>query len=539
SMAMILLSYCNLACDMERGKIAVSCAEPLLGHQELTPFNQLWWHLRKGYYFQMIGQYQAARDALDRAASISETHGLQELRRTFLLIASYQISCFAMLGDVRNARKCHERMVAIVTLERPMDAWNLTQSRVLLECATGNYPAVVEGSRHATELAVAAGMRYIEILSVEHEAAGLAVLGKMDRLEDALSRLRRMISGTCFAFLECQARFLEAYAALVHGDADRGRHLIMDTVTLARSHRFQYPQMARYAVVTGTVLAEALRIGAERDYVIDVIRRLHIKPPADAPEAWPWPVRIRTLGRFEIECDGQTLEFSGKAPRRVLAVLKAVVAGGGKPVPSARLVDTLWPDEDGDAGHKALDVCLVRLRKLLGHGEGVVVWDEQVSLNRDLCWVDAWAFTDMVEMVESGDDNTHSEARIGTHALELYRGNFLPADEENRTVIVARLKLRDLLARLVSTLGRQMEASGNWDRALACYRRGIDADELAEEFYQGIMRCHAATGRPAEGIAVYRRLRQTLSVMLGVKPSEKSEQLMQLLGRAGSGQSSH
>ena len=43
SMAMILLSYCNLACDMERGKIAVSCADPLLDHPELTPFNQLWW----------------------------------------------------------------------------------------------------------------------------------------------------------------------------------------------------------------------------------------------------------------------------------------------------------------------------------------------------------------------------------------------------------------------------------------------------------------------------------------------------------------
>ena len=65
------------------------------------------------------------------------------------------------------------------------------------------------------------------------------------------------------------------------------------------------------------------------------------------------------------------------------------------------------------------------------------------------------------------------------------------------------------------------------------YRRGIDADELAEEFYQGVMRCHAAMGRTAEGMAAFRRLRQTLSVVLGVKPSQKSEQLMQLLGRPG------
>jgi hypothetical protein len=103
----------------------VSCADPLLGHPELTPFNQVWWHLRKGYYFPLIGQYQAGRDMLDRAAALSDMYGLQGLRRTFLLIASYQISCFAMLGDIRSARKWHERMIAMATPERP-DAWHVT-----------------------------------------------------------------------------------------------------------------------------------------------------------------------------------------------------------------------------------------------------------------------------------------------------------------------------------------------------------------------------------------------------------------------------
>jgi two-component SAPR family response regulator len=245
--------------------------------------------------------------------------------------------------------------------------------------------------------------------------------------------------------------------ALVH--ADVGADATVGCRRVGSYHRFQYPQMARYAVVTGAVFAEALRIGLEREYVNDVIRRLRISPPSDAPETWPWPVRIRTLGHFEIECDGQALEFSGKAPRRVLSVLKAIVAGGGQPVPSARMVDGLWADDEGDAGRKALDVCLVRLRKLLGHSDAVVVRDEQVSVNRALCWVDAWAFSDMVEMVEVGDETTRTQARIGTHALELYRGNFLPGDEEDRSIIVARLKLRDLFARLVSAMGRQM---GRW-----------------------------------------------------------------------------
>jgi hypothetical protein len=45
-------------------------------------------------------------------------------------------------------------------------------------------------------------------------------------------------------------------------------------------------------------------------------------------------------------------------------------------------------------------------------------------------------------------------------------------------------------------------------------------------------------GRTAEGMATFRRLRQTLSVVLGVKPSATSEQLMQLLACTRSGQDS-
>ena len=50
SMAMILLSYSNLACDEVRGSLAVMRADPLIDHPDLSPFNKLWWHLRKGHF---------------------------------------------------------------------------------------------------------------------------------------------------------------------------------------------------------------------------------------------------------------------------------------------------------------------------------------------------------------------------------------------------------------------------------------------------------------------------------------------------------
>jgi DNA-binding SARP family transcriptional activator len=374
-------------------------------------------------------------------------------------------------------------------------------------------------------------MPYIEILGVEHEAASLAIIGEVRLFDEALTRLRHMIAGTCFIFLECQARFLETYVALAHGSPERGRELLREAIAFAREQQFHYTQMARYSIVTGYLFAAALREGVETSYVTDIIRRLQIRPPLDAPDSWPWPVRIYTLGRFEVVLDGEKLEFTSRAPRKVLALLKEIVAGGGEPVSTTQLIDALWPDEEGDAARKSLDVSLVRLRKLLGNTDTVVVRDEHVRLNPDICWVDAWTLNRLGELAEHKDDDPQ---RLGMRALELYRGSFLSGEDESSQIVVARLKLRDKLARLISALGQQLEDDQELETALDCYRRGIEADELAEEFYQGVMRCHAAMGRPAEGIAAYRRLRQTLSVVLGVQPSESSEQLMQLLGRAGS-----
>ncbi len=53
-----------------------------------------------------------------------------------------------------------------------------------------------------------------------------------------------------------------------------------------------------------------------------------------------------------------------------------------------------------------------------------------------------------------------------------------------------------------------------------------DADDLTEEFFQGLMRCYAAQGRRAEAMSAFRRLRHALSVNLGLNPSAATEALV-------------
>jgi DNA-binding SARP family transcriptional activator len=57
--------------------------------------------------------------------------------------------------------------------------------------------------------------------------------------------------------------------------------------------------------------------------------------------------------------------------------------------------------------------------------------------------------------------------------------------------------------------------------------RGIDADPIVESFQQGLMRCYERLGKRTEALSVYRRLKHTLSVVLGVPPSDAVQRLFQ------------
>jgi len=218
------------------------------------------------------------------------------------------------------------------------------------------------------------------------------------------------------------------------------------------------------------------------------------------------------------------LRFSGKTPRKPLALLKAVIAFGGVDVPQSKLIDAVWPSEEGDAGKQAFGVTMVRLRKLIGVQDAIRVTDERVSLNPDLCWVDVRAFEMMIKEAEGSQarDNDQRVALI-RDALQLYKGPFLPGEEDRSWLVHPRLRLRSLFTSGIEDVGELHESRGEWDQAVDCYRRGLEMDNLVEEFYLGLMRCYQALRRPAEGIAVFRRLRQTLSVVLGVAPSSDSE----------------
>jgi len=75
-------------------------------------------------------------------------------------------------------------------------------------------------------------------------------------------------------------------------------------------------------------------------------------------------VQFRVLGPVDVIDNGRTVALGGKQQRRLLAVL---VASCGRVVPVDRLVEVLWPGEDGPLDAVAtLHTYIARLRRALG-----------------------------------------------------------------------------------------------------------------------------------------------------------------------------
>ena len=224
--------------------------------------------------------------------------------------------------------------------------------------------------------------------------------------------------------------FTEAWSAYVRGDRAGAGSRVREALALAQEGTRRFYLCYLYCALP-RLLTFALNEGIEVTTVRKLIRLFRLKPPKDAPENWPWPVRIVTLGRFEVQVAGEPMEFSRKLPRKTLLLLKSIVALGGRSVSEEALCDALWTDEEADAALNALAITIVRLRKLLGTHEAVIQQGGRISLNPELCRVDAWSFERL------GADNAPVLA-----ILNVYGGAFLPEEEGEPWSVAARERLR-------------------------------------------------------------------------------------------------
>lgn len=502
--------------DLAFGRQMEATVAPLVDSPEATALNVSVWYCYLGW--MSVADHTPARgmEALDRAEAIAEREGF-----AFILTSSYA-GRSALLRIGPDTEVWLSRAEAVMDRGRAYDVAHLIGNVMYRAADRGDWEATVQHGVRTVDYLEGMGSYYQRLIWETPIAWALAELGRMDeavRHLDVSKQLMRETEAECYHAL---VTLTEARLACLQGDRAAYRRLLADGFgRAARDYA-----IGRYALWVPTVGAaqlcvDALGFGIEPDYVAAYIREYGLLPPYDAPVCWPWKLRIHTLGRFEVQVDGTVLGYSRKTPRKPLALLKAIVAFGIRNVPVQKLLDAIWPEEDGDSAQRAFEAALHRLRKLLGSHDAIRAADRVVSLNDSLVWTDIEALERLLVRLDTAPPGI-----IGPDELMPYAGVFLPADVDAPWSASRRHLMHSRITSAVGGAGVRLEKLGAWDEALRWFEAGIAIDDLVESFHQGAIRCHLGSGRPARALAQFERVRRVLASRLRATPSAATVELV-------------
>lgn len=505
----LFLASCSYCGRIDMGTRILRIIEPIADAPEVPAMIRVFWWFKEAFFLNICVEIDRALEAAERSYAIATANGLRYL---FLIVRSMKVYALQTHARTEEAAVALREMDALLpggtTMDRAQHAYVSCNQALLEKNPEAAVRHAIAGSRAIASISSPWFSFVWKIFGIGATASA----GRHDLAETWLAEAKQIVDQHKMAWFASWLSFASAYCLLRRGDVTRADHELRKAFDSIEDHILY----VRWLVTAKDELfEEAFRARIAPELVASLIRRFRIRPPEIRPADWPWQFRIYTLGRFEVQKNGVALRFERKAPRRVLQVLKALIARGGNCVPLSKIADDLWPEDDGDASRQSCSITLYRLRKLLGSIEIISLEDGMVSLNADQAWVDALEFEHVIE-----GDSTLAEVET------LYQGHFLPSEPDATWTIQTRDRLSLKYSSRVSKEGKLLELGGHVEQATELYRRAIEIAELSEDLYQGLIRCHVAQQRWSEAHSCYERLRRVLACTFGVLPSPATASLL-------------
>ena len=237
-------------------------------------------------------------------------------------------------------------------------------------------------------------------------------------------------------------------------------------------------------------------------------------------------MRFQMLGPLEVRAEGRLINLGGPKQRLVLAHL---LLRANQVVSADVLIDEIWGDEPPDAARGSLQSYVSHLRKALG-ADRLEGRPPGYILHTDPSEIDAVGFEALVTAARRvAQADATAAGRTLREALELWRGDALDdlATEASLRGEIERLhemRLAALEDRIDAdlTIGHQVELVPELDRLVARH-------PLRERMCGQLMLALYRTGRQADALAAYHRLRDDLDAELGLAPSPAIEELQRAI----------
>lgn len=516
SAASVLFNYGNWATKGESARALIALASPWLDDPQATPLNRVWFLVHLAFHEQITRQYAKARRRMAEAEAIAREHGLDSV---LFEIHHADVSAASAARDIPGAQAALERLRSALRPARRMDVAYFRHQEAGVHLISGRPREAAAASREAVAAGREAGMPSMQLPHLM--ALGAHALVALDDRDAALAAYDEAIAQAVPADARSFRNHRELARAIFaqrDGRDDDVRAIVTPLFRACREAGF-HGFIRQPPGDVARLVAFALRENIEPDYARALARTRRLAAPSSDTADWPWPLSIRTLGAFELRRDGEPVVSKGKAQKKPLELLKAVVAHGGRRVDAAMITALLWPDAEGDDAKASFDSTLYRLRKLCGVDGALVLTEGKLSLDPALVWVDAFALDALL------DESPVPVAR----ALALSRGDFLADEGAVPWAARERDRLKARLLRAVIAKAGEDEARGDFGAARTLYEAALERDNLAEAVYRRLMVCQRELGDAAGALLTYRRCRELLSIVLSRAPAAETEAVRRTL----------
>jgi len=470
-------------------------------------------------------QHDKARESTAEGIRIGIEYGIESA--TFVVQAQQAYTCLSA-GDIASADSAVAALERTVRPDASVIVALVRSLRAAVLYFQGRHTDAVNAMQGALDL-VTAAQALFPVATVSVQLAQLLMLdGQHDRAQTLLDETLSYAMQCKSDVLEFQARVAHAWSSFESGNEQTGLDQLRRALAIGARHNYMNCHPLWIPTVMARVFVVALENDIEPEYVGRVIRFRGVKPDSAIVKGWPWPIRVCTLGRFSVQLNADPAGAARKPQRRTLELLKAIIAMGGADVSRITLAAALWPDSEGDAGLRALEITLHRLRKLLGHDDAVLLDRGELSLNRDLIWVDAVAFDQVTMEIDRHSQRDGSQGLPGLidKAFNLYRGHFLELDDDAPWMLAQRDRLRSRYRRMALVAAKHASANESLEFALELLSRAIEIDPLSEELYRRLIQLLTVANRHAEATEVYLRCERALQAGLDTRPSAETFALL-------------
>ncbi len=498
--------------------------------ERIQPINLIAWYQTEAMYHWLIADFDVSNKFIQAGLDLAQKSDIHLLDFILLVQRAYALfdSCsgqereqhlkkvLAIMDASGSARQSHYYYIAALDAQLRGDP-----ERALLHI------------KRSLDGLAGTGLPFPCALSCVAIARILGDLGRFDEAWDFINRGDNIAGNIKSAILQFSSGLAKAELAFAEKKETAAIDFLTQAMVLGRTKNYQHIDWWLPDSMLDLCI-KSLQHNIEVDYVQKLIRKRHLCPVDSLLylDNWPWPLRIYTLGRFSVVPDNKPILIDAKGRGKPLELLKVLISLGGREVSETRITEALWPDAEGDIAHSAFTTTLSRLRKLICV-DALIVRDGQLSLNDHLCWLDTWEFerrlSEVALMMEDYSEDVEKIQRYMHKVFTLYKGAFLAKQSQMAWALGLREHLRLKLLRVIKSLIIFFGRRGLCRQVIELYEKALELDQLAEEYYRGLMKCHSGQGDRAEALVVYNSCRKLFTYTFKIELSEKTEQLYQTI----------